>query len=176
MDWNSIFGFTMSPWELVLRGTLMYWFLFLLFRFLVRRRMGSVGLGDMLVLVLLADAAQNAMSGDYKTFSEGAVLVATIVGWNVLLDWLVYRVDIVRRVMEPAALPLIWHGRVLRKNLREEFLTVDELKGKLREKGIDDVRLVKHAYLESDGEVSVLQFDGGKSQPGSKSGNAAVKP
>jgi uncharacterized membrane protein YcaP (DUF421 family) len=176
MDWDAVFGFTMSPWELVLRGTLMYWFLLLLFRFLVRRRMGSVGLGDMLVLVLLADAAQNAMSGDYKTFSEGAVLVATIVGWNVALDWLVYRVAAVRRIMEPSPLPLIRDGRVLRKNLREEFLTVDELKSKLREKGIDDVRDVKHAYLESDGEVSVLKLDRDGDQPDSKHGNAAVKP
>jgi uncharacterized membrane protein YcaP (DUF421 family) len=61
------------------------------------------------------------------------------------------------------------------KNLREEFLTVDELKSKLREKGIEDVRDVKHAYLESDGEVSVLQFGGGELQE-SKSGKAAVKP
>jgi uncharacterized membrane protein YcaP (DUF421 family) len=175
MDWDSIFGFTVSPWELVLRGTLMYWFLLLLFRFLVRRRMGSVGLGDMLVLVLLADAAQNAMSGDYKTFSEGAVLVSTIVAWNVALDWLVYRVAAVRRLLEPAPLALIRDGRVVRKNLREEFLTVEELKSKLREKGIEDVRDVKHAYLESDGEVSVLQFGGG-SPSDSKRGNAAVKP
>ena len=42
MDWHDVFAFTMSPWELILRGTLMYWFLFALFRWLVRRRMGSV--------------------------------------------------------------------------------------------------------------------------------------
>jgi uncharacterized membrane protein YcaP (DUF421 family) len=158
MDWEALFGFTMSPWELVLRGTLMYWFLFLIFRFLVRRRMGSIGLADMLVLVLLADAAQNAMSGDYDSFSEGAVLVATIVGWNVALDWLAFRVKALRSIIEPAPLPLVWRGRIVRKHLREEFLSIDELMGKLREKGVNDLRNVKAAYLESDGEFSVLQY------------------
>jgi uncharacterized membrane protein YcaP (DUF421 family) len=157
MDWNAVFGLTMSPWELILRGTLMYWFLFLLFRFLVRRRMGSIGLADMLVLVLLADAAQNAMAGGYGSFSEGAVLVATIVGWNVALDWLAFRVNALRRLIEPSPLPLVWRGRIVRKNLREEFLSVEELMGKLREKGVEDLSTVKAVYLESDGEFSVLQ-------------------
>jgi uncharacterized membrane protein YcaP (DUF421 family) len=180
MDWDSLFGFTMSPWELVLRGTAMYWFLFLLFRFLVRRRMGSIGLGDMLVLVLLADAAQNAMAGDYKTVSEGALLVTTIVGWNVVVDWLTFRVDALRKVLEPPPLPLVLNGKVQRKNLREEFLSMDELQSKLREKGVEDIGSVRAAYLESDGEFSVLQYERDARQDeeeqDTKTGNAAVKP
>lgn len=181
MDWDAVFGFTMSPWELVLRGTLMYWFLFLLFRFLVRRRMGSIGMGDMLVLVILADAAQNAMSGEYKTFSEGAVLVATIVGWNVVVDWLTWRVDFLRKVLEPPPLMLVRNGKVLRKHLRDEFMSVDELQSKLREKGVEDIRTVREAYLESDGEFSVLQFEKDErredeEQRDTKTGSAAVKP
>jgi uncharacterized membrane protein YcaP (DUF421 family) len=180
MDWDGIFGFTMSPWELILRGTLMYWFLLLLFRFLVRRRMGAIGLGDMLVLVLLADAAQNAMSGDYKTFSEGAVLVSTIIGWNVVVDALTFRVDFLRKILEPSPLPLVLNGKVQRKNMREEFLSMEELQSKLREKGVEDIGSVRAAYLESDGEFSVLQYEKeerkGAAQQDAKSGNAAVKP
>jgi uncharacterized membrane protein YcaP (DUF421 family) len=176
MDWDAIFGFTVSPWELMLRGTLMYWFLFLLFRFLVRRRMGSVGLGDMLVLVLLADAAQNAMAGEYKTFSEGAVLVTTIVGWNVVVDWLTWRVKPLRKLLEPSPLPLVLNGRVQRRNLAEEFLSVGELKSKLREKGVEDISSIRAAYLESDGEVSVLQFEPKQPQEGPDKSHAGVKP
>ena len=51
--------------ELVLRGTLVYWLLFLIFRFLLRRDVGAVGIADILLLVIVADAAQNAMSGGY---------------------------------------------------------------------------------------------------------------
>ena len=65
--------------ELMLRGTLVYWLLFLIFRFVLRRDVGAVGIADILLLVIVADAAQNAMSGGYDTFSEGAILVLTIV-------------------------------------------------------------------------------------------------
>ena len=59
----------------MLRGTLVYWLLFLIFRFLLRRDVGAVGIADILLLVIVADAAQNAMSGGYDTFAEGAILV-----------------------------------------------------------------------------------------------------
>jgi uncharacterized membrane protein YcaP (DUF421 family) len=157
MDWQGIFEFTLSPWEMVLRGTLMYWFLFMLFRWVVRRHVGTIALTDILLLVLVADAAQNAMSGDYKSFPEGAVLVGTLVGWSMLIDWLSFRSEAFRKFAEPRPLPVIVDGRVLRKNLRQEFVTEDELMAKLREKGIDSVSQVKLAHIESDGEFSVIQ-------------------
>jgi len=85
---SSIFEFQVSPLELLVRGSLMYWFLFLLFRFILRRDAGSLGLADILVIVLIADASQNGMSGEYKSVSEAMVLVGTIAGWNYLFDWL----------------------------------------------------------------------------------------
>ena len=111
--------------ELVLRGTLVYWLLFLIFRFLLRRDVGAVGIADILLLVIVADAAQNAMSGGYDTFAEGAILVLTIVGWNWLLDVLSYRFAPVRRFTTPGRLTLIKHGVLQRRNLRREFITME---------------------------------------------------
>jgi uncharacterized membrane protein YcaP (DUF421 family) len=160
MDWQEIFSFSLSPWEMVLRGTLMYWFLFMLFRWVVRRHVGSIALTDILLLVLVADAAQNAMSGDYRSFPEGAVLVGTLVGWNMLVDGLSYRFPAFRKFAEPKPLPVISNGKVMRRNLRQEFVTEDELMAKLREKGIDSPSQVREAYIESDGEFSVIQYAG----------------
>src|SRR5262245_57214945 len=83
MDWQGWFALE-SPLEMVVRGSAMYWFLFLLFRVVIRRRVGAVGIGDVLLLVIIADAAQNAMAGEYRSVSDGIVLVSTIVGWNLL--------------------------------------------------------------------------------------------
>jgi uncharacterized membrane protein YcaP (DUF421 family) len=80
MDWDTYFGIAVNPLELVIRGTLVYWFLFLVFRFVLRRDAGSIGIADLLLLVLVADASQNAMSASYTTVAEGAVLVGTIIG------------------------------------------------------------------------------------------------
>lgn len=159
VDWSELLRLTVPPAELVVRGSVMYWFLFLLFRFVLRRDVGAIGIADVLLLVLVADASQNAMAGEYRSISDGCVLVATLIGWNYALDWASWRFRAVRRLVEPAPLQLVADGRLLRRNLRHEFVTVEELHSKLREQGIDDLNQVKAAYMESDGEISVIRRD-----------------
>ena len=157
MDWSEILGLSVSPAELIIRGTLMYLFLFLLFRVVIRRRVGSVGMADILVLVIIADAAQNGMSGEYRSVTEGAILVGTIIAWNVILDWLTYKSPRLQKILEPPPLLLVENGRVLKRNLRVEFVSEDELRSKLREHGVTDYAQVAKAYMEPDGEVSVIK-------------------
>ena len=146
----------------MLRGTLVYWLLFLIFRFIMRRDVGAVGIADILLLVIIADASQNAMAGGYQTVGEGAVLVLTIIGWNWLLDWLQYRFEAVRRFTEPRKLKLVERGRPLLRNMRREFITMDELNSKLRDQGLEKVADVKAAYLEVDGQISVIKYEPGE--------------
>ena len=157
VDWRALFELSGSPWELVIRGSAVYGFLFLLFRIFLRRDVGSIGVADVLLIVLIADASQNAMAGEYRSITDGMLLVATIVGWNVLIDWVAFRFETVRRLLEPSPLVLVRDGRILHRNLRREFMSVEDLRGKLREHGIDDLAQVRSARLESDGEVSVIQ-------------------
>ena len=157
MELSELFRITVSPWELIIRGTAMYLFLFLLFRVVIRRRVGSVGMADILILVIVADASQNAMSGEYKSVTDGAILVGTIIAWTQLIDWLNWRVPALRSWLEPPPLPLIENGRILRHNLRKEYVTEEELKAKLREQGVDDLHSVAKAHLETDGQVSVIK-------------------
>lgn len=157
---EDIFRLTVAPWELVLRGTLIFWFLFAIFRFVMHRDVGSVGLADVLVLVLIADASQNAMAGGYESVTDGAILISTIVAWNYALDWAAYRFEWMRKVAEPPPLLLVRSGRVMRNNLRREMMTLDDLKAKLREHGVDDTSEVRKAYMEGDGTVTVIRYKG----------------
>jgi uncharacterized membrane protein YcaP (DUF421 family) len=157
IDVAALFRLTVPVAEIVLRGSAIYVFLFLIFRFVIRRDVGSVGIADVLLLVLVADASQNAMAGEYTTVSEGLVLVSTLIGWNVLLDWLAFRYPAVRRFVEPTTLPLVRDGRLLRRNMRREFITEEELLARLREQGVEDLAQVKAAYLEPDGNFSVIR-------------------
>ena len=156
----DLFAIHVSVPELMLRGTLVYWLLFLIFRFVLRRDVGAVGIADILLLVIVADAAQNAMAGGYDTFAEGAILVGTIVAWNWLLDFLSYHFKPVRRFATPSRLTLVERGTPRLRNMRREFITMDELREKLREQGIEDLKDVKAAYLEGDGEISVIRSSG----------------
>ena len=101
VDWNSIFVPTTSLVEVFIRGTIVYLMLFFVLRFL-RRETGAIGIADLLVIVIIADAAQNAMAGEYKSVTEGAVLVATIAFWDYTLDWPGYRFPRIQRLLRAA--------------------------------------------------------------------------
>src|SRR5215208_8090799 len=79
IDWNSVFLPSLGIAEIVVRGTLMYLGLFLILRFMARRQSGHFGPADLLVIVLIADAAQNGLGKEYQSITEGLVLVVTIV-------------------------------------------------------------------------------------------------
>jgi len=157
IDWKEVFGLTMSPAELVIRGTLVYLFLIFVFRTVLQRDIGAVGVADILLLVLIADAAQNAMGGEYKSVTDGLILVSTILGWNIAFDYLSFRFPRIRKVLQPPVLPLVRDGEILHRNLRREFISEDELWAKLRENGVDDLADVGSATMESDGTISVVK-------------------
>jgi len=163
VDLHALFAVEMPVLELVLRGTMIYWFLFLVFRFVLRRDVGGLSMADTLLLVIVADAAQNAMAGQYTTVTEGIILLSTILGWNLLLDWLAFHFRPFAIFAYPRTLLLVRHGQFVMKSLRREMLSPDEVMSKLREQGISHLREVRHAYLESDGEISVVrQHDDGR--------------
>ncbi|MBA3596654.1 MAG: DUF421 domain-containing protein [Methylibium sp.] len=164
LDIAELFSLSVPPLELMIRGSAMYWFLFVLFRFVMRRDVGSIGIADVLLLVLIADAAQNAMAGGYESITDGFILVATIAGWNYLLDWAAFRFDRVRSIVEPSPLLLVRDGQLQGRNLRRERLSVEELKSELRRQGMEDWSGVKKAFMESDGQISVIKLKSGESQ------------
>jgi uncharacterized membrane protein YcaP (DUF421 family) len=135
----------------------MYISLFILLRVVLKRQAGSLGMTDLLLITLIADASQNAMAGEYRSIPSGVVLVSTIIFWSYAFDWLSYRFPWFNRLTEPPPLPLIKNGKMLRRNMRRELITEDDLKSQLREQGLDDVEKVKEAYMESDGHISVVQ-------------------
>jgi uncharacterized membrane protein YcaP (DUF421 family) len=158
IDWKSVFIPSLHIAEIILRGTIVYLFLFVLLRML-RRGAGAIGISDLLVVVLIADAAQNAMASEYKSITEGLILVTTIVGWDYFLDWLGYRFPRIRPLLRPSPLLLIKDGRIQRRNLRREMITEEELIEQLREQGVESVEEVKQSYMEGDGRISVITKD-----------------
>lgn len=160
----SLLQVNVSPLELFLRGTAVYWALFLTFRFIVRRDAGEVGMADLVFAVIVADASQNALAGDYKTLGEGLILVAVLVGWNYSLDYAGYHFPMFTRLLAAPPLKVIRNGRPLWSNMRRQFITMDELKAALRKEGIQNMSEVQNAYLESDGTFSVVKYDDGSSQ------------
>jgi uncharacterized membrane protein YcaP (DUF421 family) len=157
VDWAAVFVPRVPLVETVVRGSLVYLAVFLLLRFVLRREAGTLGVADLLVVVLIADAAQNALAANYSSITDGVLLVATIVLCAYLMDWLGYRFPAFDRLVHAPPLPLVKGGRLLRRNMRRELITEEEMLGYLRLHGVADVGDVEEARLESDGRISVVK-------------------
>jgi uncharacterized membrane protein YcaP (DUF421 family) len=161
VDWSALLALDTPILEIFLRGTLTYISLFVLLRLVLKRQAGAVGITDLLVVVLLADAAQNAMAGNYQSITSGIILVATIIFWSFAFDWLGFRFPAFQRFLRPHALMMVQDGKLLKRNMRHEFISEDELMSLLREQGVEDLSQVRHAYMEGDGQLSVIMVNGG---------------
>jgi uncharacterized membrane protein YcaP (DUF421 family) len=174
VEWHALFIPAHSAAEMIVRGTLMYLGLFLIFRFMVGRQSSAIGIADILVIVLIADAAQNAFAKDYKSITEGIILVLTIVFWDFVLDWLGYRSRFFAWLIKPAPLTLVRDGRMLFRNMRREMISPDELRSQARQQGIADIADVKLACLEGNGEISFIRDDEKESSKGARRRKEAI--
>ena len=160
VDWAHVFVPDTPLLEIVVRGTAMYLALFLLLRLVLKRETGAIGISDLLVVVLIADAAQNGLADNYSSIPDGLILVLTIVFWSWALNWLGFRFRLFQRLVHPDPLPLVRDGRLLRRNLEKELITEGELMSQLRLQGVDNIADVSAAYMEGDGRISVIEQNG----------------
>jgi uncharacterized membrane protein YcaP (DUF421 family) len=171
IDWRNTFMPQTPPLEIIVRGSVVYLALFFLLRVVLKRQSGTTGVTDLLVIVLIADAAQNAMANDYKSLPDGLLLVATIVAWSFVLDWVAFHFPRLARLIHPRPLPLVKDGVLLRRNMRRELVTEEDLRAQLRQKGIEDLSGVQAVYMEGDGQFSVID---GEQHPKSAQEKQAV--
>ena len=80
-----------------------------------------------------------------------------IVGWNYSLDWLAFRFPGLQAWLEPPALLVVDRGRILWRHMRLELISRQELEARLREHGVRELAEVEKAYVEPDGQVSVVK-------------------
>lgn len=158
-DFDGLFAVTAPPLELVMRGTLTFLALVVLMRLVGQRESGGLGLTDLLVVVLVADAASAGLTGDSESIGDGLLLVLTVLFWSVALDAAAYRWPAFARLVKARPRPLIRDGQLNRAALRREFMTHEELMAQLRLHGIDDTAIVRRAYIEPNGMISVLTDD-----------------
>jgi uncharacterized membrane protein YcaP (DUF421 family) len=156
-DIQEAFTPDVSPFEMFVRGTLIYLAVFVILRVALRRKSGAVAFTDLLVLVLIADAAQNGMAANYSSITDGLILIGTLVFWAYAIDWLGFHFPWFRRYVHPPMKALVEDGRIVERTLREELMTEGELMTQLRLNGTDRLQDVRAAYMEGNGQVSVLK-------------------
>jgi uncharacterized membrane protein YcaP (DUF421 family) len=128
-----------------------------------QREAGGLGVTDILVVVLVAEAAAAGLHGDASSVTDGLLLVATILFWSIAFDAIAYRWPRLERVIKAQPRLLIKDGAVNPQVLRRELMSRAELLSQLRLHGIEDPAEVERAYLEPTGMISIIRRD--RSEP-----------
>ncbi|MGO3132983.1 MAG: DUF421 domain-containing protein [Alcaligenes sp.] len=165
VDLGAVFFPEIPVLESVLRGTVVYFVLFLFLRFAGRRELGSLGVADLLILLLIADASGNAMSGGSNSLTDGLLVAATIVAWGFAVDWLMYRFPALNKLATPRKVCVVRNGQLQWRNMRREFVTREEVLSEMRLVGIKSLDEVCAAYIEPNGKLSFLKVAGDESEP-----------
>jgi uncharacterized membrane protein YcaP (DUF421 family) len=158
-DWETVFITEIPVVEIVVRSTVLYFVVFLIMRGTLRRTAGQLSMLDFIFVLLVANGAADAMTGGATSIMSGVIIVLTVVAWNYILNSLSYRIPMLERLVSPPPLRIVDKGKMLRRNMRQEFLTEQELMAQLREEGIEDLSKVKAAHIEGDGNISVITYD-----------------
>jgi uncharacterized membrane protein YcaP (DUF421 family) len=141
------------------RTAIIYLAVLLGLRLTGKREVGQMTPFDLVLLILIANAVQNAMTGPDTSVTGGIVAAATLLIMNFIVTRLVFHNRQLRRFVEGTPTILIHHGHLLQKNLAIEQITSDEVNQALREHGVPNVEEVTLAVLEVDGSISVLKKD-----------------
>jgi len=142
--------------DVAVRTAIIYVVLIVGLRLAGKRNVGQLSIFDLIVLLVIADAVQNAMVGENTTLAGGVVAAVTLLTMDKLLDIVSMRVPRVRKVLEGEPQELIRDGQVLTDALRKEGIDDDELSAALRTHGVLDPTDVALAVLETDGSISVV--------------------
>ncbi len=145
--------------EIAFRTGFVYLALLLGLRLTGKRQVGQMTPFDFLLLLLLANAVQNAMTGPDTSLAGGLVAAGTLFVMNMIVAWSVRRSTRAEHVIEGIPTLLIRRGQILNANLVREGITRDDLLRALREHGVETVEEVRSAVIEVDGSVSVIKED-----------------
>jgi uncharacterized membrane protein YcaP (DUF421 family) len=156
-DWSAVFDPETPVLEIAARGTVTYFTLLFLLRLVSQRQSGGLAISDLLVLVLIADAAQNAMADDYRSVTDGMLLVATVVFWTFAVEWIGYHVPALDVLFKPNPTLLVENGRIREREMRKHMITQDELEAQLRLHGVASLDEVKSLHMEASGLMSVVR-------------------
>jgi uncharacterized membrane protein YcaP (DUF421 family) len=153
---SSIFSLAVPFWDIILRTVLVYAALLIGLRLAGKREIGQMTVFDLIVLLLIANAVQNAMVGPDSSLTGGILAAAVLLVLNAVLSWLLQQYPRLRKLVEGSPTLLILHGQVLNDKMRREGIDIETLETALREHGITDREDVEMAVLEIDGTISVV--------------------
>lgn len=142
--------------DLVIRATVVFFFIFLVTRISGRRELSTLQPFDVILLVVLGDLVQQGITQSDESVTGTLVVISTITLLSVAVSWLSFRSGRVRLVTEGEPIILVQDGKVIERNLRRERLTHADVEEEARQQQISSLSDIRWAILERDGRISVI--------------------
>jgi uncharacterized membrane protein YcaP (DUF421 family) len=149
-------------WELMIRATAIYLAVLVALRLFGKREVGQFTLIDLVLILLLANAVQPAMTGPDTSLTGGLVIIVTLVIVNRAIALARAKLPFVQRLVESPPTTLARDGKWVPGALEREELSAEDVLMALHEHGLTKVSEVKLAVLEGDGMISVVPIDASK--------------
>lgn len=154
---------TVPWWEPVIRGTVIYFSVFILIRFLGKKPIGQPAPFDFILLLIISEAVSNALSGEDASLPAAIITASTLIGWNYLMDYLAFKSTKAEMILEGKEQLLIKDGKINEEVRRKEEITHHEIESAVREHGFLKVEEVSVGMLENNGKISIIPKN--KSKP-----------
>jgi uncharacterized membrane protein YcaP (DUF421 family) len=143
--------------DLFFRAAFIFAFIFALTRVVGRRELSALEPFDLILLVVIGDSVQQALTQDDYSVTGAVIVVGTIAGLQVLVSWIGFRVPRLRIVLEGEPIVLVEDGKPIERNLRAERIAVAELLEEARSQQIESLDDIKWAVLETSGNISFIK-------------------
>jgi uncharacterized membrane protein YcaP (DUF421 family) len=144
---------------IVVRTLVVYFVLFIAIRVAGKREIGQMTPFDLVVLLVISNAVQNAMIGPDNSLNGGLLAALCLLGVNRLVSRVGLRSRWLQEQLVGQPSVLVNDGQLIHENLRREGVSDEEVTQALREHGVQDLKTVKLAVLEVDGTISVVPTD-----------------
>jgi len=145
--------------DVALRTSIVYLALLVGLRLTGTRQLGQMSTFDLVLLLIISNAVQNAMVGPDTSLAGGLVAAGVLIGWHRVIQWWRVRSRGLAKLLAGEGIMLIHSGTLLPEHLARAGITRDELRQALREHGVADAADVMLAVLEPDGAISVVRYD-----------------
>lgn len=142
--------------NIIFSSVVIYIFIIVMIRITGRRELTQLTVVDMVFILLISNAVQNAMVGPDTSLLGGLIAAASLFLVNYILKLLMNRFTKLNKLLQGETIMLIYKGALNQNNLRRARVSLDEIEEAIREHGVADIRSVDLAVLEMDGSISIL--------------------
>ena len=143
--------------DTVLRSVIVYLFMLLVFRISGKRSLSQITTFDLILLLVISEAAQQALVGNDFSITNAFVVIATLIALDTAFSWIESRSPAFSRAVEGLPVVIVENGKLLEDRAKQEGLTLAEILAQGREKhGLERLDQFKYAILERHGGISVI--------------------